>query len=371
LKINIIRTYVVFLFIFQIAYLVNAQDDKDRARHGWAVEIKAHYGFLMRHHPEMEILTDRHFPAYEITLTKQFCGIKQWEQLYNFPELGISYLQSSFGNSELLGMARALYPFIRFPLIKKEQHFGLNVRFGVGLGHFSKKFDVVENYKNLAIGSQFNAYINMMVEADYKIGSRFRISSGISLTHFSSGAMSLPNYGLNIPSVNLGLTYNLRTVRKSAVWQEFPELDRSWDYILIVSYGIKEANSLDNKKYSVYSVSADILKPLKHTFKLGGGLDVFYDNSKIYTLSGKGIYDTEMNSNLSLGIHLTYEQTISHLSILIELGTYLISKHNPDGTIYEKLILNYYFLPKVFGSVALKAHYGKADYITWGIGYKF
>lgn len=345
------------------------QDKNPQSIPDLSLEFRSHYGFIVRHHPEMNVLTDSHFPAFEVNLSKQTYGKKMWEQFYDYPETGISYWQCSFGGSDVMGSAIALYPYIRFPLLRQNR-FGLHFRFGVGLGLFSKKFERFENYKNLAIGSSLNAAINFMVDAKYIISNRFRVSSGISLTHFSSGAMAMPNYGINIPMINLGLAYRLTNFERNYIREELPEHDRSWDYLLIASFGVKEISAIDSKKYLVYNISADALKPLSLRFKLGGGLDLFYDNSKVHSLEQRGIYETKIKSNLGIGAHFTYEQTISHVAILIEAGSYLYSEHNIDGNIFEKLLINYIINQRLLASISLKAHFGKADYITWGMGWK-
>ncbi len=348
---------------------LNAQEAKEGIRPGISIETKIHYGFIARHHPEMAVMSDIHFPVFELSISKQTLGNKTWEQVYDYPETGISLWQCNFANSSIVGSAIALYPFIRFPLLRKEP-FALNARFGLGLGFFSTKFDRLENYKNLAIGSHLNAIINMMVESNYRLGNRFTISAGISLTHFSTGTIKFPNYGINVPAVNLGLAYNISKSKQSLITKDLPEPDRSWEYLVIASTGIKEISAIENKKYFIYNISGDLLKSMSLKYKIGGGIDLFYDNSKADALGKKGIYDNNFNSNGSLGLHFTYDQEISHLSILLELGTYLYEKHNIDGNIYEKLLINYFITSRFLVSTALKAHYAKADYITWGVGYR-
>ena len=47
----------------------------------------------------------------------------------------------------------------------------------------------------------------------------------------------------------------------------------------------------------------------------------------------------------------------------------IIRKSN--GPLYEKLSLQYNFPKDLFAMVMLKVHWGRADYIGWGLGYKF
>lgn len=317
----------------------------------------------------MAVMSDIHFSVFELDICEQTIGKRMWQQIYDYPETGIALWYSDFANSDIVGSAYALYPFIRFPLLKKKRII-MNFRFGLGLGVFSKKFDRLENYKNLAIGSHLNGIINLMIEGSFRLNDRFRLTGGISLTHFSTGTIELPNYGINIPAANLGVSYNIRKNGASLIKSELPQMSRKLEYMIIASTGLKEISPIENKKYFVYNVSMDIMKPIRYKYKIGGGIDLFYDNSKADALKEEGISDNNFNSNSSIGVHFTYEQVISKISIMLELGTYIINKHNIGGNLYEKLMINYFFTSKYCVSVSLKAHYARADYLTWGLGYK-
>ena len=175
MKIVISKILFGICILLPISSFLNAQE---QGLSGLAIETKIHYGFIARHHPEMAVFSDIHFPVFELALSKQTFGNKLWHQIYSYPEIGISYWQSKFANSKVLGNANAVYPFIRFPLIRSNR-FSLNFRFGVGLGYFSSKFDRLENYKNTAIGSHLNAIINLMFEAKYNLSPRFRVFTGM------------------------------------------------------------------------------------------------------------------------------------------------------------------------------------------------
>ena len=171
------------------------------------VEAKLHYGFFYAHHLELEIFNS-HFPAFELNLQKQTYGKHKSERSYDYPLVGFSFFYSGLGGFDAIGSSFALYPFINFPLWRKNDFF-LGFRFGLGVGYLTKKFDRIDNYKNLAIGSNLNAAVNIMFDLRYRLSNRFILSGGISLQHFSNGSLKLPNYGLNIPLINLGLVYRL------------------------------------------------------------------------------------------------------------------------------------------------------------------
>jgi hypothetical protein len=169
------------------------------------IEGKVHYGFLYAHHLELEMY-NAHFPAFEISVSQMTYGRLKWERNFNYPIIGMTFFYSGLGYNPSLGQAFALMPYINFPLVKNK-NLTLGFRFALGLGYLTQRFDRLTNYKNLAIGSHFNAAINLMLEARYRINYFLTVTGGISLQHFSNGSLKLPNYGINVPLVNVGIAY--------------------------------------------------------------------------------------------------------------------------------------------------------------------
>ena len=71
------------------------------------------------------------------------------------------------------------------------------------------------------------------------------------------------------------------------------------------------------------------------------------------------------------GINAAYQLEMSKLGILFNLGYYLAGMETSNGPLYEKISVQYLFTKHLFANVMLKVHWGRADYIGWGIGYKF
>ncbi|MEI6433731.1 MAG: hypothetical protein WCP32_02725, partial [Bacteroidota bacterium] len=46
-------------------------------------------------------------------------------------------------------------------------------------------------------------------------------------------------------------------------------------------------------------------------------------------------------------------------------------KEKSNGPFYEKISVQYGFTKNLYAAVMLKVHWGRADYIGWGFGYRF
>jgi hypothetical protein len=354
----------------------NAQFEHKLFTSNTLVEAKIYYGFFYAQHLELEIFNS-HLPAFEINLQQETFGKAKWERDYAYPEIGLSLWYSGLGKSSYLGDAWALYPFVNFPLYRHE-HWAVCFRFGLGLGYITRPFDRIDNYKNTAIGSHLNAAINIQFQARYKLSNRFTLSGGVCLQHFSNGSLKLPNYGLNIPMINLGVAYRLVRQNPQIVDHFYPPtepfeaiLRHHMEFYIGFMLGYKNMSAVYGENYMVYHLFENTLFPVSKKSKFGFGFDLSYDASHVKVLEMRGSPASSALQIVRPGINAAYELVMSKVGIVVNLGYYLGGKESSNGPLYEKLAIQYNFSKDFFATAMLKVHFGRADYIGWGIGYHF
>jgi hypothetical protein len=358
------------VFFINISSLNSQTIDSGSKNENLFVESKIHYGFILKHHKKMGHLQTSHFSAFEINAGFQTFGKNPWDKLYNYPSIGCAFWYSDLGRSPYLGSAYALYPYMNFHLIDKKV-FAFNFRFGIGLGYLSKKFDQYENYKGIAIGSHINAAISLLFETKWKINRQLFFISGIGLTHFSNAAFKTPNLGINIPTFNAGLTCFISKKQSEKTDKKLLIQSRKYEFNTFLAFGIKEMYPPLHRKYFTSSCSGILYKLHKQKNKFGLGLDFFYNTGNLTVLN---LPTNDFNSNISIiriGVSAAYELIYNHLSFLIQTGPYIRSKDKSDGNIYTRIGLRYSVSEHWFSNLTLKAHFGKADHIECGFGYKF
>lgn len=342
------------------------------------LEGRVYYGFTMAHHIELEPF-QKHYPALEISVFKATYGNTRWEYMYNYPNIGISYWYSGLGNFKSLGRAHAVFPYISFPLAGTD-NFTFFFRLGIGLGYLTENYNRINNYKNLSIGSHLNGCANLLFEAKLRAGPKMILSGGISLTHFSNGSIKTPNYGLNMPAVSVAAAYRLSRenphLRKKLLPELIPfEFDGKKRVYADIAYamGVKDLQSTlgVGNLYLVYTLAANALLPLGYKSKAGIGLDASFDASEITLLDLRGVPVEHKVNVVKTGITGAYELMFSKMSMMFNIGAILTGMEQSKGVIYEKLGIRYYFNRKLFANMTLKAHYARADYLTFGVGYNF
>ena len=375
------KNYVIHILTFFFLIVFSQNDvvaetkiDKsfsiDSLMRNTEIDFRTSYGFYAHHHFEMSSYS-AHFPMFEFSLQQQTYGKSSWQADFNYPTVGVTAFYSNFGNIDIMGKAYAIYPFINFPFNKsKVNTFGL--RFGVGLGYITEKFDHVRNYHNISIGSNFNAAINLTLEYKRLISERFRISVFAGLTHFSNGCSNYPNSGINIINAGAGLTYLINEPQKF-IPKKFNTEDYlrtvDFDYYLGMSFGIKRIEYAQKENIGVYHLDFYIMDRISNLSKVGIGLDLVYDATDNISIIDD--YDNQKFTFMEMlkpGIGLAYELMMNDVSFLFNFGYHPYGLDMSYGRWYQKIGMKVNVGEYIYGKITLNTHFGVADFIGFGIG---
>jgi hypothetical protein len=371
---------ILFITIVMPSFLIpgpaRAQYEHKVFTSNMLVEGRVYYGFLYAQHLELQIYQS-HIMAFEVNFQKETYGQHRWERAFGYPIIGMGLWYSSLGNFQSLGSAIAVFPYINFPLFKQKK-FMLNFRFALGVGYLTKKFDRITNYKDLAIGSHLNAAANLMLEARIRVSGRVNLAAGICLQHFSNGSLKLPNYGINVPMINAAVAYRLVRENKSIGDRSYPPtgpfeaiIRHNIEFNFGAAIGYKNMKSTLGESFLVYHFNENTFFPVSRKSQVGFGLDLSYDGSHVKILENEGAVVTNKLKILRPGINAAYELVMGKLCFILNLGYYLGGQEKSNGPLYEKLTAQYNFSNSLYASAMLKVHFGRADYIAWGLGYRF
>ncbi len=334
----------------------------------WQFGGKIQEGFIIAHRSSIVHLQKEHVKGIEIDRLWQTDGSANWHHLYNFPLIGFGYQFFYLGNKEELGNGQCITGLIHFPILKNKR-MRLNYKLGLGIGYVDKPFNLTDNYKNLIIGSHFNAAITTGLQYRFRSNRYNQFYTGIDFTHFSNGASKVPNLGINITTANIGFMH---------CFGKDTQLKRDTNAItknknettFLVAFGAKELYPPKNAVYGVVIFTGDRNYRVSQKSKLGAGTDFFIDNSTPAKLFGDSIFISGFKSMARGGIHVSYGLEIGRCSGYIQTGYYVYTKVKSDGNIYSQLSIRYLFTKHLFACFNLKTHYARADYFQYGIGYK-
>lgn len=329
------------------------------------------YGTMLPHHKSIEYLLESNIAGIEVSLTTDSYGRSVWDKQFRYPRLGAGFLYTSLGNNEIFGRASALFLFSEIPFSSKDRRFSTHYRIGLGLAYISKGFDSRDNPLNMAIGSGVNMYIDFKLNIRCKVNENNELSAGLGFSHFSSGKMDSPNQGLNSASLSLGYKYKLLPEKhKKNTPETMPELKKH-AFEILFSCGGKTDDRVSGKRYFISTFVLDYKYVAGYKYAFGIGADFFHDQSlgpnKQHD-EGGGYTSADL---YQIGMHGGFYVRYSKMNIILQAGTYLHANYYNHSIIYSRTGIRYEIIPNVLLNLSLKAHYAIADFVEWGIGYRF
>jgi hypothetical protein len=329
---------------------------------------RIHYGFLFAHHPEIRHLITSQFGSYEVFYQRNFSGNKSWHQDYNFPSWGISGFYAPFPNSSI-GDAYAIFPYLYLPL-NKGYKVRLNLITGAGGSYLTNTFNRIENHKNIAMSSGLNVALRLGFEGKWHISQRISANSGVYITHFSNGALKLPNLGVNIISANVGAAYHFgKTISLNRTINPF-EKQKGFYYSLFSGFGMKKVE-VAQPAYD-FAVSMQFLaeKRISKKVSLGLGADLNINTSRQKQYEMKNDASGTI-SPLRAGISGSAIYHFGKLQIVSQLGVYIFDQYSLDGSVFNRFGIRHYIGKNLLANLTLRSHFGKADHVEVGLVYIF
>ena len=342
------------------AFSANGQDTLKRA----TFSIAPMAGIIMPHHPNMQYLVDGHIPALELEIGFITDGSKPWHHAYNFPSWGFAVNAYNL-QSPHLGYAGAARIFYDLPLTRNKS---LGLKMGFGAAYIEKPFDLENNFHNSAIGSHINVSLALSLYGRISLSDQWLLKPGIGIHHFSNGAMTLPNTGINLAMLKLLFTYS-PTGFKTPHRIEEPFLKQRGEFLVGSSFGAKQIPPIGSKRYGVANLFGIWQKRISKKSGFGAELGLNYNASLEHRDVGPVKASNQSADNYRAYIAGLYELNFDPIAIRLQVGSYIFPNFDADGMIFFRYHLVYKTVRwQVF--TGLKSHFAKADNIEIGLAYK-
>ncbi|HRG57907.1 MAG TPA: acyloxyacyl hydrolase [Bacteroidia bacterium] len=361
------KSYKIILF-FGLSLMLIHKSFSSNLGDNTFIELRSSYSILMAHRPNLKGYPNGHFLMSEINIGKKLGFEKTWYDIYHHPNVGLTLFYTDIGKNKYTGFALSTMAYIQFPYARfKKSNF--NFKLALGPGWVEKKFDRVNNYKNVVTGTHLNAAIQLTQSFEWHIAKQQSLSIGVCLTHFSNGAFKLPNLGINLAGLQLGYHYNFNETEIVAI--DRPAFEKKMKYLINYSAGIKQVYPVLGPQYFLSNLSAFALYNYHEKGSTGIILDFFKDAS----LYNQMKYDTDSTNNnknnLQIGLGAVYEIEFGKFTIPLIAGFYVYNNYKVLPIMYLKFALSYQITKHFCANFNLKSHYAKADYFSYGVGYKF
>lgn len=325
--------------------------------------------FILNHTPAISHLAVSHPTGFELNAQRQTTGGAPWHSWYKYPKVGLALVYYDYHNP-VLGQSYAATIYISKPFLRTRRQ-DLSFRLGTGLAWFTNPFDLQTNRKNAIVSSALNATLQLRLEYDCALSQHLGLLLGVALNHYSNGATTKPNFGVNLPSVVVGLNYHQQRPAPTVSYLAPTPAEVKHNFLLVsTSLGYKQLDVGDYTKYLVNSVTVAAGRRINRKSNLLVGLEGFYDRSLLAAQKDTARSQSKLTDVKKAGIFLGHELLFGRLAFVANLGFYVYNPYKSNKFYYERLGLKYQFTNALFGAIDLKVHGGVADVIEFKIGAK-
>ncbi|RZK31664.1 MAG: hypothetical protein EOO63_03585, partial [Hymenobacter sp.] len=234
--------------------------------------------FILSHTYAISHLAVSHPTGFELNMQRQTTGAAAWHGWYKYPKVGLALVYYDYHNP-ILGQSYAATVYISKPFLRTRRQ-DLSFRLGTGLAWFTNPFDLQTNRKNTIVSSALNATLQLRLEYDYALSQHLGLLLGVALNHYSNGATTKPNFGVNLPSVVLGLNYHQQRPAPTVAYLAPEPAEVGHNFLLVSgSLGYKQIAVGDYTKYLVGSATVAAGRRVNRKSNLLVGLEGFDDSS--------------------------------------------------------------------------------------------
>ena len=357
-----------------------------------------------------------HAPVYGADLRVSFAPDWQALQQWNNAAIGVGVGYWNLGH-EMLGHAITPYVYMDVPLLRLK-HFELGLRPGIGAAFVTKTYrntvpdghlyvDVID--ANQCIGSVTNLYFPEAIYFNFPIAKGWGVSLAGGWYHISNGSIRQPNSGYNIFAGEIAVKYDWSNASQlSKVLNGPNSLAKRWSVAVAGTAGGRQVYYRDQQAFATASMHVAAYWHAHPIFRLGGGVDVFYDGAYVQreTYFGKtNLAAAQSGDCWRVGVSVQPEFVVGDFTAGLHIGAYMYdpikelepkseaektatgrldkpifysydllkagSAGYPDGWLYTELVLRYHLPWHIFVQGMMKSHLTKVEFVSLGIGFYY
>jgi len=291
-----------------------------------------------------------------------------------------------------LGNPLSVYVFQGARIARLARKLALNYEWNLGLTLGWNPYNAETNPYNISIGSRVTAYINVDFYLQWILSRQMDINLGFTLTHFSNGNTSMPNYGLNTAGLSVGMAYYInRTIPEcQKATHHYTEFEKRMTYDLILYGAWRQKASTDGvdifpipRKDVVVGFNFNPMYNLNPWLNAGVSLDGVYDRSANIFPSDDEIVEygddrtdkysrPKATKQMALGVSARAEFVMPYFTINMGVGANFLNARGDFKGVYEVLALKMNMTRNAFIHIGYSLYdLKKPNHLMLGLGWRF
>ena len=370
-KVSYLNKIYFALFLIGSNLLYSQEDEKHTS-----LDTDYYYGTILEHSPKIGHLITGHPEGFLLRYNYHSSGKEAWQRRHNYPDWGFSFAYQDMKNPSL-GEMYGVFSHINWYFFKRN----LQLSVGQGVGYMTNPYDKENNFRNSAYGSHLLSATFLKLNFHKpNIWNRIGVQAGISLFHFSNGAVKLPNTSTNTLAFNFGVNYQMDDRREIDYMNndDDEKITEPIKFNLALRFGINESSVVGLGQYPFVIIVAYADKRLSRSSRIVFGSELFlsYFLKELIDYQVAAFPERDNTDDYDFkraGVFIGYELQINKLAPFVNLGYYYYNPFGFGDAIYNRIGLKRYFGKKeeIYGLMSVKSHAAKAEALEFGIGYRF
>lgn len=369
----------LFLLLLNIHILCTAfSKERPLPTHKWGLEADYQIGKIFKHTKNFQPIIGGVSQGVQITAFKQTDGSKAWQRKLKYPEIGGGFAAILHHNKDTIGNAYATFAYFSYPIVRSKI-VDFMLRFSGGIAYTTKHYDEIKNPNNNVLSSPINVFVETRLGLNFKLHPSVQLLTGLAFSHYSNGAVRLPNLGINTPTFTIGLRYLNQSkpleINKEPV--EKPNLKNEMGFVC--NLGFQDITRFTkDKDWLVYSTAVQYARYFNIVNKLYCGSLLEFDFGHPHLTENQDLAKDKLlpKAATRFSLYVGNEISFGRTSLFYAVGAYLYTAYKMPLPIYFKIgtAINFLALEKKnrpFINFAIKTHEGTAQYTEIGIGSNF
>ncbi len=360
---------LIFFFILINWLQVIAQNDSS----GFGLQAGYFYGNFIKHNNGIAHLITDHPEGFLIRYNVITYGDLYWQQAYNYPDWGFSFLYQNNKN-EITGNNFSLLGHVNFYFLNRK----VKLLIAQGIAFNTNPFDIETNIKNYAFGSSLLSTTQLgLFFSKENIFDKIGLQAGLLFIHFSNANVKAPNTSLNSITLQVGVNYKFEN--SSAIYKKSENgvnaFSKKISYQILLSGGINSSDYLNLGQQPFWTFSVSALKRINYKSSIVVGGELFFakflkKEIEYLAVAFPSIGLTGNEDYKRAGIFVGHNLHINRFDIITHLGYYVYYPYDFEGRFYQRIGFSFRISKKIFSITTLKTHFAKAEGVEFGIGYK-
>ncbi len=340
----------------------------DSLMHSYFVGIKAHGGFIIPHSTEIINVSGSRPIGFQVDVSRINRSLRAWNKCNCYSQVGLSFAYFDYQNDDVLGSSYNLIAYME-PLLTYRRKLNFRFRAGAGLTYLTDVYHADDNPTNLFFSSTVSGFLMVGFSGHYTLSRHLNANLGLHYNHISNGGLQQPNKGMNFPTLNLGVEYNINPVAIAPQDVKAP-VDRSIHPYAGLFANRRNVESTDTEpgvtlwQVGIYS---GIQKRFTTTNAWVAGLEFSHDAS----IQEKGERSGQAVSPWLFSLLAGHQFCFGRFGFSQLIGHYTYRDYDFRTAFFQRYAITYLVANRVSVGISLKAHAAEAEQMDVRAAYVF